>query len=510
MYICNGLVLNLPPENKPWNVGRQFSAPRKKRTMKKAILLFILFLISEISFSQTCKCETELKFVSNYYEKNLPSFIDNVNSSNRKQYEKFKKLLFYKSKNSNSKMDCFKLLTYYVEYFKDNHSSIYMQDIEVNENDEKSLENFLNSETYKSREHYNLKETDLKQFAQNDIRGIYQNSDSTITITVIPNKDNFREYIGVVTESKSKLWKKGQVKIEINKNGKGGFEAFYYSYKHSLKFYPDYTLQNGILGDFWFKKSLKNKVNYSHNFDNKIEYKTLNDSTSYLRISSFSSELNAKIDSLYKKIDSEILKKPYLIIDVRNNGGGSDGNVYPLLKYIYTKPFIDDKVELYVTKDNIQVWENWYNEQSKDTINYNKQNQLESLAEINKMKNAENGTFIPRGSSENKTIKLEKVEKYPKNVAIITNRWCASSCESLLFLAKESDKSIIVGENSGGYVGYGEVGEIITPCYKFDLTCTMTRYDKQREFEVIGISPNYKLNNDKSWIEQTMEILEKK
>ena len=39
-------------------------------------------------------------------------------------------------------MDCFKLLTYYVEYFKDNHSSIYMQDIEVNENDEKSLENF--------------------------------------------------------------------------------------------------------------------------------------------------------------------------------------------------------------------------------------------------------------------------------------------------------------------------------------------------------------------------------
>ena len=111
--------------------------------MKKAILLFILFLISEISFSQTCKCETELKFVSNYYEKNLPSFIDNVNSSNRKQYEKFKKLLFYKSKNSNSKMDCFKLLTYYVEYFKDNHSSIYMQDIEVNENDEKSLENFL-------------------------------------------------------------------------------------------------------------------------------------------------------------------------------------------------------------------------------------------------------------------------------------------------------------------------------------------------------------------------------
>ena len=69
--------------------------------MKKAILLFILFLISEISFSQTCKCETELKFVSNYYEKNLPSFIDNVNSSNRKQYEKFKKLLLARKSTSD-------------------------------------------------------------------------------------------------------------------------------------------------------------------------------------------------------------------------------------------------------------------------------------------------------------------------------------------------------------------------------------------------------------------------
>lgn len=51
----------------------------------------------------------------------------------------------------------------------------------------------------------------------------------------------------------------------------------------------------------------------------------------------------------------------------------------------------------------------------------------------------------------------------------------------IVFEVKESDKSIIVGENSGGYVGYGEVGEIITPCYKFDLTCTMTRYDKNKE-----------------------------
>ena len=46
-----------------------------------------------------------------------------------------------------------------------------------------------------------------------------------------------------------------------------------FSYNHTLKFYPIYTFQNGILGDFWFKKSLKNKTNYAHNFDNKIDLK---------------------------------------------------------------------------------------------------------------------------------------------------------------------------------------------------------------------------------------------
>jgi hypothetical protein len=465
--------------------------------------------MNQFTFSQDCKCETELKFVINYYETNLPSFIDNVNEKNENEYLAFKNLLLSKSKVSNKKMDCFKILTKYVEFFKDNHSSIYMQDVDVNENNPESLSNFLNSETYKSREYYKFKESEIKQYPLKEIKGIYQNADSTITIAIIQIKKS-EKFIGVVTESKSKLWKKGQIKVELTKKKDGSFEAFYYSYKHTLKYYPNYTLENGILGDFWFKKSLKNKVNYSHNFDNKIEFKILNDSTSYLRLSSFSSELNAKIDSLYKKVDAQILSKPNLIIDVRNNGGGNDGNAYPLLKYLYTKPFEDDSVDFYVTKDNIKIWENWYQENSKDTINFNAQDLKESLKDINRMKNSKLGTFIPRSLSEKSIIKRDIIEYNPKRIAIMTNRWCASSCESLLFLAKESDKTIIVGENSGGYVGYGEVGEIVTPCYKFDLTCTMTRYKKQRAYEVIGIEPNIKLDKQKDWIEQTMKLLEKK
>lgn len=123
------------------------------------------------------------------------------------------------------------------------------------------------------------------------------------------------------------------------------------------------------------------------------------------------------------------------------------------------------------------------------------------------MQSVKNKTFITRSKGE--IINLDTILKNPVKVAIIMNKYCASSCETLLFWAKESDKTILVGENSGGYVGYGEISEVKTPNFSFDLGCTMTRYNKQREFEVIGISPQYYLTNKKDWIEQAIELLKK-
>ncbi|MDG1261529.1 MAG: S41 family peptidase [Flavobacteriales bacterium] len=96
----------------------------------------------------------------------------------------------------------------------------------------------------------------------------------------------------------------------------------------------------------------------------------------------------------------------------------------------------------------------------------------------------------------------------PKKVIIISNKYCASSCESLLFWAMESDKTMIVGENSGGYVGYGEISSVPTPAFKFELGCTITRYNHQRKYEADGIPPAIYLNNEKDWIEQALELLE--
>lgn len=475
--------------------------------MKKLLILFtVVFCNLSIAQNTSCNCKTELDFVVNYYEKNLPGFKDNVTKKTKNYYKNLKQNLASAALKATNKATCFKILTQYVEFFKDNHSSINMDFPNIDEQDETALKKFLESDIYKSREVYQLTESDLKQYPLNDIRGIYQTQNAAYTIAVIPNKTKLRDYVGVIIDSKTKLWKRGQVKLEFKKKENSNqYEAFVYMRNHSIEYVHNYTFKNGILGGNWFKTNLENKVNQATNISYDFNFKMMNDSTTYIRVPTFSRSWTAKIDSLYKASFPQIRKTPYLVIDVRNNGGGSDGNAMPLLEFIYTNKIKRDKVDLYITEDNIKMWEKWLAEEKADTINTTKERIEWFENRVAMQKKAKLNTFVPisKGGKMTRIYKPNAVKK----VAIIFNRNSASSCETLLFWAMQSTKTILVGENSGGYVGYGEIGGIDTPCFNFNLGCTMTRYRKQREYEADGIPPTYYLTNDKDWIEQAVELL---
>ena len=96
--------------------------------MKLNILFFLVFGCSYF-LAQSCKCLDEFDYVVNYYEQNLPGFNDNVSVENQSEYDLFKKGLREKALGfCENKVDCFRYLLKYVEFFKDNHSSIYFND----------------------------------------------------------------------------------------------------------------------------------------------------------------------------------------------------------------------------------------------------------------------------------------------------------------------------------------------------------------------------------------------
>ncbi len=473
--------------------------------MKNGLIILCL-LISYLGISQNdCSCATELEFVIDYYETNLPGFKDNVHEGTQAEYDDLKRTVREEATKVRLASACYKVLVYYVEYFRDNHSTIRMKIEGLDESDQDLVDSFYQTAQYKSRETIALTEQDLQQYEADDIRGIYQTKDGYYKVAVIENKGPLRDYVGVIVESKSKLWKPGHVKFELKQKKDGKLDAFSYMRNHSLRYTANYFNGFGMLGNAWYKTTHLDQTNHALNTGNKIDFKLLQDSVAYMYIPTFSGRYSASLDSFYQANKKVIENTPYLIIDVRNNGGGSDNNVMPLLDYIYTNPIQGDQVDMFVTEANTGIWRKWTEDAKKDSKNFSKSDIKWFEKELSAMEKTPPGTFISR--SKGRMLRRKVNPNKPKKVAVLYNRNCASSCESLLFLAKESANTILVGENSGGYVGYGENGSIKTPCYEFTLTCTMTRYDKQRAFEVIGIPPKFRLDYEKDWIEQTIQFL---
>lgn len=457
-----------------------------------------------LATTQQSPCRKELDWVIQYCEANLPSYQDSVAGKSGAQYSKLKATLRNQADQISDPTQAYKILVRYVEFFKDNHTSISTRSVQVDEKDPASLAAFLGSDVFKGRESVAVTPDMQTQYPVTDLRGVYTNGDGTYVVAVVPAKDGSGRYLGVILESKTQLWVPGQVKFELTKSG-GDFEAFVYTRNHAVAYSPNYKLRAGVLGDAWFKTSLPERTSQNVNVGAGLEFKQLDSETAYVRVPSFSGGFTADLNRFYSANKPVIDKSKYLIIDVRNNGGGSDGNAFPLLNYIYTHPIKQDKVELYVTPGTIQAFEDQLKVYEADPKNFDRSYVLMAKMELEAMKRAKPGSYIVRQSGNSQIVK--KAAQMPKAVAVIVNSRCASACESLVFWAKQSSKTIVVGENTGGYVGYGEVGEVETPQYKFSLNCSKTRYNYHRRFEVTGIPPDVVLSMDSDWIEQAKDLL---
>ena len=477
--------------------------------LERTLTTCLLFLIAHLAIAQAaCNCTSELEYIIGFTEENLPGFQDNVDQTNMAHYQEHKERLLSESRQITTKKECLKTLIYYVEYFKDQHTQILFFGPDVDWDNEKSVERFIQSDIYQTTETYQINEQTLQQYGLKDIKGLYQNQDSTLTIAVVKDQTINRDYIGVVTASATEKWKEGQVILEIRQAAPDTYQAFTYSDDRTMNYRNNYPFANGILGDKWYKTTLNYYNNPVTDTPDSLTFRFLGDSIAYVHIPWFYVDKSKKIRKFMDSVDNKIRDTKYLIIDVRNNGGGSDANAQPLMDYIYTHPYKMDHVQLYATQGNIMKYENLYAAVAEDTVNSSKGYLAFLRSEIDTMKSVPSGTFIDR-STQDQYITRDSVLNTPAKVAVLYNKYSASACESFILWAKASKKTILVGENSGGYVGYGENFRLKTPCYDFTFLSTMTRYERRRKWDGIGISPDYNLDRKEDWVEQTINILTK-
>ena len=456
--------------------------------------------------TEDCGCGEDFDFVVRYLEANLPAFSQHVTPDKRAAYTTFREALRRKADLATDQNACFRYLTRYVEFFPDNHTKMRNRGtVTVDESDPASLTAFRSGAPYRETETMPLPdESDLLTFPLTDVRGVYVSMDSQYTVAVIDAQTEWRDYVGLILDASNPLWQPGQVKFELKRKDDRTFEGFLYDRYHRAEYLTAVGFGAGFLGEHWVKREKADQVNHSLNPDQAFTYR-VTDSTVILRIPSLMSTHTRALDSLYRAAAADIGRHPYLLVDVRDNGGGNSSNFAGLLPYLYTRPIINDEtVELYATEDIIALYQEDFDRIMEDSSQVNAETIAAFREGLAAMRGAESNTFVREEYSD--TLVLPVADR-PRRVGILYNKGCASACEDLLFAARQSDKTVLLGDNSGGFVGYGNMFTVYTPCNGFGLSMSTSRYGTQWQYEVVGIAPDVRLDYDRDWIAQAVAVL---
>ena len=183
-----------------------------------------------------------------------------------------------------------------------------------------------------------------------------------------------------------------------------------------------------------------------------FEYYELGEDIAYVVLNSFSS---SEIISRFKMEFDKISNSKGLIIDVRNNNGGSTSNGYGIISYLINKPLLGSH---WKTPQYIAAFKAWEKEQSW---------------------------------YEEDESRIESVEENPylKPIIVLTGAGTISAAEDFVVALHASNRVTIIGEKTAGTTGQPLLiglpqGGKARICTKHDM------YPDGREFVGVGIIPD--------------------
>lgn len=486
--------------------------------MAKIKTLFLLIIgISTFGYAQNCTCESNFQWVKKTFEENDAGFQYIIDQKGLEAYNAHNATFLNKIKNVKNETECTKTIYRWLKFFRSGHIAISRNESQ-NSSQRQNVQptSPTNWETVKIDNKKFQKYLSSKK--QADIEGIWETSPYVIGVKKFDN-----EYKGFIISAKGlENWKPNDLKFKFSSDKKSG--TYYLRDKNSEEIKNVELLGNNYLKiDEFILKRISPQFENDKDVDlyfrlisaEKPFLEEINNSTLLLRIPSFDGSNKKNIDSVLVANKQKIESKENLIIDLRNNGGGSDASYSNIIPYIYTNPIRIVKTQIYSTKLNNQGILDLYENYEK--YGMTKENR-EFLKKAYEKLNNNLGKFVTIQDDDGEIIseqKLDKVLPFPKNVGIIINGNNASTTEQFLLAAKQSKKVKLFGTTTMGVLDISNMRFIDSPCKEFKLGYSLSKSLRIPDMAIDekGLQPDYYIDKsipDYKWIDFVSEILNAK
>lgn len=484
-------------------VSCRFQKQILKIMIRKTLLCWIILSAPVYAFAQQqCNCEENFNWVKQTFEENDAGFAYALEQKGTEAYRVHNDTILEKIRKTTTKTKCADILHEWLLFFRKAHFSIFPI------NDE-----FVTTNTNSPWQTIPITEDQIKKHLINNtsspFEGIWQTGAYTIGII---KKDY--SYNGMILTSSNKSWKPGQVKLTINEDSSGVFYMGNFSPqkfgraeligKNTLKL-DNFYLER-VYPEFHDNDTLEL---YAKEMSTSVPFiQRLSDKTVLFRIPSFDDSQKQIIDSLIIENDKLLRTTESLIIDIRNNGGGSDISYERIVPLFYTNPIRIVGMELLSTPLNNKRMEGYL---SIPGLSENDRKEINSILEI--LRN-NHGKFVNLNNGENVTIqKLDTVYSNPKNIAILINQNNGSTAEQFLLAAKQSKKVKLFGTTTAGVLDISNMYFTESPDKQFRLGYCLSKSLRIPDMAIDGkgIMPDYYIDKsipDEQWLYFVLNILE--
>jgi hypothetical protein len=461
--------------------------------MMKLVALLLLPIFSWAQAPPACNCAQNLAHARQLLETNYSGYRDKVTVATRPRLDSLLTALQPQVAVANART-CGQLLQQYLRFFRDGHVQLTGGATAPAGSPDSIRARYASAERLPwTRASFRAYLDDEKR-PKKPLEGIWQAADGGGYVVGIV-ASGAASYKGFVLHADSTYWVPGQVKFSFADPAAKPATATYYMRDHSTSVRPVQVVGDGqltIMGP-WYR-TYPRPVPVPPPIPS-LSFQMLDDTTALYRIASFEGSLGPKIDSLTNANARQLAHTRLLILDVRGNGGGSDGSYSSLVPYLYTNPVKETSAAIYSTTENNSAFAGPFPPGTSAS-------QLKYYTDLKQRLDAHLGQFVSmnlhsKSQTHTKRLKQAQVKPSVRRVAVLQNRYCASTTEQFLLLAQQSRKTTTFGENSEGVLDYSNLHFAPLPCYGLRLGWAISRsyrIDQGKGIDNVGLRPLVQLD----------------